>query len=478
MACLQSHARSVIVALLCLGTLGASQCVSQNEASKIDTLMHTLAARGQFSGSVLVAEHGNVVYENGFGKADSDRNVPFTPATPCYLASLTKQFTAMAVMILAEEGKLSYDDRLTTFLPQFPAWARSVTIRHLLNHTSGMPDYVGLGLEHAGLSNDEVYKALLRQDSLDFRPGEQFSYSNSGYVLLAMIIEKVSGESYAAFLKKHILDPLAMHDTFVFDRVDAPIAGRARGYGRFGEPDDYNLLTVGEGGVYSSVEDLFRWDQALYSGRLVRQSTLAEAFRKPTLNNGSLSMYGFGWAITEFNGDTVYSHAGRYGGFNTYIKRFPKERNTVIFLTNHGFRNMSAIGDALIAILHGKSYGLPKLSIAELMYAKYEAGNIDSAVQLYHRQRQSGDTDCDFSESELNELGYRLLSMKKFEDAIRVLRLNAEEFPNSWNVYDGLGEAYMDDGENDLAVKNYQKSLELNPQNTNAVAMLRKLRGR
>ena len=218
-----------------------------------------------------------------------------------------------------------------------------------------------------------------------------------------------------------------------------------------------------------------KWDAALYTEKLVRRSTLDEAFSRGKLNDGSSANYGFGWAIAEYNGETIYAHAGRYGGFNTYIKRFPLERTTIIFLTNHDFKNMSAIGNALINVIHNQPYTLPQLSIAELLYGTYRGEGIAAAVQQYRWFKQSGDANYDFGESELNELGYQLLGMNKMQDAIEILKLNVEAFPSSWNVYDGLGEAFMKNGNKELAIENYRKSLELNPKNSNAEDMLRKL---
>ncbi|PYS69158.1 MAG: hypothetical protein DMF73_15345, partial [Acidobacteria bacterium] len=399
----------------------------------------------------------------------------FTPDTPVYLASLTKQFTAMAVMMLAEQHRLSYGDPLSKYFLEFPSYAQQINIRNLLNHTSGIPDYVGIGVEHPGLTNREVLNALIRERSPRFTPGEKFEYSNSNYVLLALIIEKLSGEPYRVFLQKNIFAPLGMNHTFVYDRTHASIARRARGYNRFGDDFDYDLLTYGEGGIYSSVADMFKWDRALYTDQLVKRSTLEEAFTRGKLNDGSLINYGFGWAISESAGETVYSHAGRYGGFNTYIKRLPKEQSTIIFLTNHDFKNMGAIGNALVGVLYDQPYTLPKLSVAELIYQTYRRSGIRAAVRQYQSLKQRNDSAYDLSESELNELGYQLMAKNKMPDALAILKLNAEAFPTSWNVYDGLGEAYMKSGNRELAIENYKKSLKMNPKNSNAADMLKKL---
>lgn len=313
-----------------------STCFTQSKESQIDSLMLMLYNRGQFNGSVLVAEHGKVIYKNGFGKANIKESLDFTPGTPTYLASLTKQFTAMAIMMLAENGKLSYDDKLSKYYPEFPSYADKITIRNLLNHTSGISDYFGLGIVHPGLRNDEVLKGLVKVDTLDFQPGEKFEYSNSGYVLLGMIIEKVSGLLFNIFLKRNIFDPLKMDNTVVLDTSNPEIKNKALGYDIFGNDYGNDILTMGDGGIYSTVEDLFKWDQALYTEILVKQSTLNEAFKPALLNDGSISNYGFGWGIIEYNGKKIVTHAGELNGFNTIILRQLTDHNTILFLTNIG----------------------------------------------------------------------------------------------------------------------------------------------
>jgi CubicO group peptidase (beta-lactamase class C family) len=462
--------RPVILIVLITGT-----ALGQTRAEHVDEFVRRLAQRGQFNGSIAIAEQGRTIYQRGFGKANLTTKLAFTPDTPTYLASLTKQFTAMAVMMLMERHQLSYNDSLSKFFPEFPSYAQQITIRHLLNHTSGIPDYVALGLTHKGLTNQEVLSALVRQPAPHFTPGEKWEYSNSGYILLALIVEKVSGQPYRLFLKRNIFMPLGMNHTFVYDGTQPRPPIHARGYNRFGDDSDYDLLTYGEGGIYSSAADMLKWDQSLYTEKLVMRATLAEAFARGKLNDGSLTNYGFGWAITESNGEPVQSHAGRYSGFNTYIKRFPNERSTIIFLTNHDFKNMSAIGNALIGILHEQPYTLPKLSIAELIYRTHRAQGIAAAVKQYRTLKEPADPAYDFAESELNELGYELLAQQKFSDAIEILKLNVEAYPSSWNVYDGLGEAFMKNGNRQLAIENYKKSLALNPDNSNASEMLKKL---
>jgi CubicO group peptidase (beta-lactamase class C family) len=448
---------------------------SQSISTQIDALMHKLADRGQFNGSVLVADHGKIVYQHSFGVANAAKSIVFRPDTPCYLASLSKQYTAMAIMMLHKRHKLSYDDQLTKYFPEFPSYAQKITIRNLLNHTSGIVDYPKLGLEHPGLTNEEVLNALIKQARPQFPVNEKFEYSNSGYILLALIVEKVSGRPFRTFLKKEIFLPLGMKNSFVHDGSEPLPEKRAVGYNRFGDLDDYTLLTFGEGGIYSTVGDLFKWDQALYTGKLIDQTTLNEAFKPAKLNDGRDSNYGFGWGIGTYENEPTLSHAGRFGGFNTYIKRFPQSRNTVIFLTNMGFMNMLSIGNALTGVLNGRPYNLPKLPIADAIYKSYNSDGIDVALNLYASLKQKETESYDFGIVELDELGYKLLRSSDAKAAIKVFQLNIEAYPSIADLYDSLGDGYLKNGDHDSAVKAYKKALEIEPSNSNARDMLKKL---
>jgi len=453
----------------------SSASYAQNKASQIDSLMLKLYNRGQFNGSVLVAEHGDVIYKKGFGKANFKKALDYTPATPSYLASLTKQFTAMAIMMLAENKKLSYKDKLSKYFPEFPTYAEKITIRNLLNHTSGIPDYFGLGIVHPGLRNDEVLKGLIKLDTPDFQPGEKFEYSNSGYVLLAMIVEKVSGVPFNIFLKKNIFDPLKMDNTVVLDTSNPEIKNKAHGYDIFGNDYDNDILTMGDGGIYSAVEDLFKWDQALYTEKLVKQSTLNEAFKPAVLIDGDTSYYGFGWGIVDDNGKKIVTHAGELNGFNTIFLRQTTDHNTIIFLTNIGGTKRKEIRDAIYHILDGKAYTLPKLSIAKIMYKKLNESDIASVIQFFDSVKNINDPNYEINEREINLLGYQLLYENKINEAIEVFKKNTETFPSSSNTFESLGEAYMKEGNNKLAITSFKKALEIDPKNPDALKLLKQL---
>ena len=324
------------------------------KAEKIGVLMNTLHKKGKFNGTVLVSEGGKIIYEHAFGLADQETKELLKPGSSFYLASVAKQFTAMAIMMLQEKNELSYGDKLIKYFPEFPSYAKDISIKHLMTHTSGLPDHYRLGSYKVGLKNADVLEILLKQDTLDFAPGDKFSYSNSGYVLLAMIAEKVTGAPFPAFLKASILEPLGMHHTLIVEGPVATLNNRAIGYNKVGEADDYELLTTGAGGMYGTVEDLFLWDQALNTEKLVSRQTLEEAYEPTVLNDGSISYYGFGWFL-DVDNHTV-AHSGGLSGFRTFIKRDLKNGNSYMFLTNFGdAASLPAIETEIDGILAGSA---------------------------------------------------------------------------------------------------------------------------
>lgn len=334
---------------------------NNNVVAKIDELMQYSYENGMFNGVVLVSQDGKAIYKNALGYADKDNNRKLNKASVFYLASVSKQFTTMAIMILKEQKKLSYNDKLSQYFPEFPEYANNVTINQLMTHTSGIPDHYRLGAYKKGLTNKDVIELLVKQKQLDFQPGEEFSYSNGGYVLLSLIVEKVSGMPFHKFMETNIFKPLGMNNTLVYDESTPTINNRAVGYNQAGELDDYEILTTGAGGMYSTVDDLHLWDQALYTEKLVSKSTLEEAFTPAMLNNGASTNYGFGWGISEKDGKKIVEHSGGLSGYRTFIKRNLDNNSSYILLTNHGDAfNDYGIQNALDNILEGKPYTLPK----------------------------------------------------------------------------------------------------------------------
>jgi CubicO group peptidase (beta-lactamase class C family) len=326
--------------------------------SQIESLMTRLHAQSVFIGEILVAEKGRVLYEGAFGVADPRTGQPYTTNTPSCLASLSKPITAVAIMMLAEQRRLTYDAPLSRFLPGFSKSVGAVTLRHLLTHTSGIPDYPTLDVDRPGVRNAQILAALQQVPNPSFRPGQKYAYSNSGYVLLALIVEAVSGESLPGFLSAHIFKPLGMGATFVLTSPDQKAVGVARGYDRDGRADDFEGMATGESGVYSTVTDLLRFDQALYTDALVSQRTLAEAFVPARVSEGDTS-YGWGWNIVNDASGIRVWHQGNTAGFRAFIERRLRDRITVIMLTNGGDTNRMAINDSIQRILRRES---PRLS--------------------------------------------------------------------------------------------------------------------
>ena len=334
----------ILIFAVALTVFAQNAKTDPSPTEQLDAVLLKQAAEGAPGVAVMIIKNGEVKYKNTRGVADTTSNAPLKPDSRFYIASLGKQFTAVAVMMLAERGKLSYDDKLVKYFPEFSSFAPNITIRQILTHTSGLIDHLDVVKDNVtGWTNDDVVKLLLRENRVLFQPGEKFSYSNSGYVLLSMIVEKISGESFAKFLEKNIFKPLKMKNTFVAAR-ETKIENRVRGYSQNNgkwEPADYDAFTTGAGGIYSTLEDLEKWDLSFDNGRLIKAETLKLASVPATLNNGRPTPYGFGW-LAEFAAKGKLANVwyvasfGDFKGFKGMIKRIPEKRFTVVILTNNG----------------------------------------------------------------------------------------------------------------------------------------------
>jgi CubicO group peptidase (beta-lactamase class C family) len=304
--------------------------------SRLDALMCDYGGAGP-GACVLVLQEGVPAVRQAYGMANLEQEIATTSATNYRLASLTKQFTAAAVLMLREEGMLSLDAALHEWLPSLPEPAGAATLRQLLTHTSGILDYEDLipSGRTTQLHDADVLRLLESRPRTYFPPGSAYRYSNGGYALLALIIEIVSGMSFATFLRKRIFVPLQMTGTVAYEEGISTPTNRAYGYGladgRWKRTDQsLTSAVLGDGGVYSSVDDLAKWDAALSDGRLLRPESLRLAFTPATDTDDPATRYGFGWRIT---GDTVW-HSGESVGFRNVIVRWPGRRLTVIVLTN------------------------------------------------------------------------------------------------------------------------------------------------
>ena len=364
----RSHAvtRLAVLAWICAFVVSYTSAQSVGPSAteirtKVDEYLNAAMTVTGFSGSILVARQGEPVVSKGYGMANVELAVPNTPQTVFRLGSVTKQFTAMAIMILQDRGKLRVSDPACQYLTGCPPAWQPLTIRHLLTHTSGIPNYTNFPdfARTAVLpttSADMV--GMIKDKPLEFAPGEKFAYSNSGYYLLGMIIERASGQTYADFLQANIFTPLAMKHTG-YDNPSTIIRNRAAGYARqAGETVNaaYMDMTIpfAAGALYSTTEDLLKWDQALYNDTLVSQKSRDEMF---TPDKGG---YAYGWSIGKRFDRQVIAHGGGIYGFATEIARFPADRVTVIVLSNVEGAAAGPIANDLAAVTFGAPYQIPR----------------------------------------------------------------------------------------------------------------------
>jgi CubicO group peptidase (beta-lactamase class C family) len=320
----------------------------------IETKMKALAdwldalhQRDVFNGAVLIALHGKVQFDKHYGFADAGGAVPLTDRSSFSLASVSKPFTGMGIMLLAQQGKLTLDDKLAQHIPELAGYG-TVTIRQLLHHTSGMPDYVQLADEHWNTTRVLTTADLIAlfqklRSRPNFAPGEGFEYSNTGYVLLGEIITRASGQSFPEFMTAEIFKPLGMNDSAAFNLVskECPLASRAFGLRKrfvcFGKKRDCDMNYLdgvfGDGGIYASPADLVRWDAALRDGTLIPSDVYEEAYVSGELNDGDTTGYGFGWEIHTPN---VVGHWGEWEGFTSYLRRDLKRETLLVVLSNLG----------------------------------------------------------------------------------------------------------------------------------------------
>jgi len=334
--------------------LVAIPCVSQDIA-RMEHVVQGYVASQSFMGSVLVARGGQVILSKGYGSANLEWNIPNSPTTKFRLGSITKQFTAASVLLLEERGKLSTGDPVKKYLPDAPAAWDKITIFHLLTHTSGIPNFTSFPeykkIEPFATTPGEVV-ARFRDKPLDFAPGEKWSYSNSGYLLLGYLIEKITGGSYEKFVTENIFTPLGMKDSGC-DSNSAVIAHRASGYvhdARGFENAGFIHMSIphAAGALYSTTEDLLKWEQGLFGGKVLKPESLAK-MTTPFKEN-----YACGLGVQIIDGHKRIEHGGGIEGFNTNLAYYPDEKLTVVVLANVNGKAPEEIAAKLASIAHGK----------------------------------------------------------------------------------------------------------------------------
>jgi len=473
----------------------------QNKHKELEDYFSALAKNQQFNGNVLVVENGKPVYENSYGYSDFAAKSLNTINTLFPIASLTKTITATAILQLAQSGKLKITDPAVKYLPEFPY--PTITIKHLLSHTSGLPPYnvyfdsTRKQQPNRVFTNADFLNGLVaNKKPLLYQPCEKGNYDNTNFIVLALVLEKISGMKYGDYINKYILKPVGMnHTSLLFMKQYAQLKNK-----RFAFPHLYphfysdSMVKANEvpyiinywsaynftgfGDYISTIHDLLKYDEAYYNGSLLSEQVLNEAFTLVKLNNGNNNPgnFGLGWEIEQDTtlGKTVY-HSGAATGLSCVLLRNISKHQTVIVFDNTHY-NAHEIAFNTLKILNWVQVPYPKKSIAKI-YAKVLLNSGANAAKDSLNALKKDSLHYFLSEDEMNSLGYDFMGGSnnpnpfhfpeehKYMEAVETLKLNMELFPDSWNVYDSYGEALLIVGRKDEAIKMYKKSIDLNPKN-------------
>ena len=507
----KTSGKAVVMLLLLTNYLHAqsSGTFSQQQSDRIDSLLTGLAENHLFNGSVLIADQGKVVYKKSFGYADIDNKILNTDTTHFNLASVSKPFTSIAVLQWVQKGKLKLNDPLVNYFPDFPY--TTVTIRHLLNHTSGLPvleRYTAQQVkEHPDekISNTKAYADLVAlKPAMVFQPGERWGYNNTNYILLALLVEKLSGMPFAAYMKKYVFVPANMKNTYVRS-VDAPNTPRyiipAMYLKDYKNVDslNHNVFythwhlggTFGPGNVVSTLQDLFQFDKALHQGKLINKAMMEEAFTPVTLNNGktfhmgaSTRTYGLGWNVYHSRKEPIYKyvfHDGHIVGLSTMLHRNIDKGQTIILYDNTDkspIQLMVAINN-ILNDLPPEKFRLTKSLVRIYGEALVKNGPDYAATKLNELKADTANYYMD--ELEMNGLGYDLLFKASFpnhnELSLEVFKINTLLYPKSANACDSYAEALMKNGKREEAIRMYKQTLAMHPDNEGAKKALQQLTG-
>jgi CubicO group peptidase (beta-lactamase class C family) len=559
--------------------------LNSETTSYIDSMMNAYGKPNNPGAVVLVAQNGKVLYRKAFGMANLELEVPMKSDHSFMIGSMTKQFTAVCILQLVQQGKIQLEDDIKKHIPTYNTHERHISIENLLTHTSGIPEWnpekYGLNTNQ-DMTREQIINTF-QNDSLYFEPGSWYQYSNEGYYLLGVLVENVTGMSLDQYLKKNIFDVLGMTHSYL-SAENRSFHGLVTGY--YKENDIYfpapywnKSWPFSAGAIISSVDDLLKWNEALYTDVILDQKWIQKAQTTYVLKNGMETGYGYGWWAYDFLGIKYASHGGKIPGFLASGIRIPSEHLYVVVLQNdmmndnynfvpqkiafrmagrplevtesfpitpaklkeyvgvylsedfnndimtqtfykdgklyikgsggmnsellyigndafcqkgqvfitefHRDENNKVISEENHGISHNpsdvilkrtdkpfKSYVLLESIMREIINEK----GIDAAIKKFHELRTDPKSGCYFQEVQLNNLGYECLQAKKIKEAIALFELNTREYPNSWNVYDSLAEAYMANGQNQLAIENYVKSIQLNTENLNGIEVLKKLK--
>lgn len=460
-----------------------SSVLAENKVEKIDRFITHYVEKGFLNGTVLVAENGKAIYKKAYGIANREWDIPHQIDGVFQIYSMSKQFTSLVMLQLAQEGKVNLYDPITKYLDYYRKdTGDQIKIHHILTHSHGIaiPDWDAIPAS-LDIPLDEFVKTYLSGD-LMFEPGSDSHYGTvgRGHVVAAAVIEKVTGKSFATVLKERILEPLGMNETGIFEyhEILPRYVGSYRKIGNLitKRIDRHSSQKMGASSLYSTLDDLFLWDRALYSDKLLSKPFM-EKMVTPHIPMSGMH-YGYGLCISSIKIDSEEKKLAWHGGGGVnLICRAIDDEHTVIFLNNiYTDLSLYLAAVEIMKILYDQPFEYVKIHIYDVLREVAENQGIDKAIAHYHTLKSNAPAYYIFNENELNILGYHFIYYENFSDAIQIFKLNVSEYPNSSNVYDSLGEAYMKNGQKKMAIQNYEKSLELNPDNNNAREKLKDLK--
>ncbi|MBS1532183.1 MAG: beta-lactamase family protein [Bacteroidetes bacterium] len=493
--------------ILTIVGLAATVCVNgQNSLQTIDSLVTQLYNEHELSGNILIADHGHVIYQRSLGYADAGRKILNNQSNSFQIASVSKTFTSVAILQLLEKGKLKLDDPVSKYLSDFPF--DQITIRGLLSHTSGLNDYQVFQAPYRAnpnkiYTNADIIPAIKNdRQAILAKPGEIWSYSNIGFSLLAMIVERISGISFPDYLDKFILKPAGMTHTYIssslkpshdkdstlnYDFVNYD-PGRLKNVDSIpGDKVGFVILrgVYGCNNIVSTTEDMLRFDQALYTSKLLRSSTLKQAFvpeklngGKPDVgkwNDGTTVFYGLGWGILcdTSMGQVVYHTGGMPGASTVFIRNISHDQ-TIIVLDNVTHYNVRVAGFNMLRLLNNQSLHNYKLPLARLFAEDLIHKRTDYALAHFN-ELKSDTAHYYLDEGEMNSLGYAMLNDSHASEALEVIRLNTILFPASWNTYDSYADMLAKAGKKEEAIMMYKKAVQMNPKDDDGKQALKQL---
>jgi CubicO group peptidase (beta-lactamase class C family) len=503
-------AMKFVFLLIAAGLVNSSSCAQATVSARLDSFFQSLWANGMINGNVLIAEKGKILYRKSFGIANVEHETPNIDSSEFTLGSVSKTLTSIAVLQLRDQEKLKLDDPLAKYFPEFPY--PEITIRHLLSHTSGLPDYE-LYKEEMDKTPDKIFTihdilpSLKKwKEPLHFRPGEKWQYVNTNFCLLALLVEKLSGLTFQKYIEKYIFAPSEMSNTYfqsdplktansngtinyeypwLFSTNMQPADSIKRNHWRSFNASGF----VGQGNIMTTTGDLLKFDEALYSEKVLKAITLTEAFTPTRLNNGQIvntgntinkSSYGLGWFISDDTavGKIVWHSGGVPGGLSMFIRNISRKQTVIVFdnmfnkwLYGYGWNAMNILNDKPLV-------NYKKSLTHEYNMVLLKKGSDAAFCELI--QLKADTLHYYISEDDMNELGLQLLYAATFPDhremALEVLKLNILLFPTSFNTYDSYGEALADSGKKEEAILMYQKSIELNSRNEGGKRALEQLK--